>query len=158
MDDSRFIVIRAQFERQPKHGRALAWIAPELKDAGLKMLEDRTGDVRPARTWAGIVDASTFERFARAWRLRDETAERSSCTPAQDGHHPARSYAFDGMNWESGGESPIVYVSLHVFPIRAEDHHLSPVRGGWFKPHGPEEPSMSRERRGNAAPADAHTQ
>jgi hypothetical protein len=127
MRDPRFIVITVQYERQPGYGRSLGWIAPELEDAGLTLLEDQTDDVRPSRKWAGIVDGSTFERFATAWRLRDETSGPSSSPRTRDGPHLARSYAFDGMNWERGGESPIVYVSLHVFPIRAEAHRRVPI-------------------------------
>jgi hypothetical protein len=89
------------------------------------MLEDRTDNVRPSRTWAGIVDGSTFERIAKAWGLLDAADVPSSSTATQDGPHLARSYVFDGMNWERGGESPIVYVSLHVVPIRAEAHCAS---------------------------------
>jgi hypothetical protein len=128
MRGPRFIVISAQYERQPGYGRSLGWIAPELEHAGLIMLEDRMDDVRPSRTWAGIVDGFTFERFAKAWHLHDETAEQSSSSAIQDGQHHARSYVFDGMNWERDGESPIVYVSLHVFSTQAERHHRVPAK------------------------------
>ena len=30
-----------------------------------------------------------------------------------------RAYTFDGMNWEMGGESPIVYVSVLVGVVNA---------------------------------------
>jgi hypothetical protein len=113
-----FIVIKAQYEPRCAYGRSLGWIAPELKDAGLTLLEDHTDDERPARTWVGVVDGPTFRHFAKAWRLNDESDRASSCHVTYNSHQAERSYVLDGMNWEIGGESPIICVSLRVFPIR----------------------------------------
>lgn len=52
------------------------------------------------------MDRPTFQRFADAWQLHDE--------PTDDGHLATQTYTFDGMNWETGGKAPIVYVMLHV--------------------------------------------
>jgi hypothetical protein len=101
----RLITIKVAYERYPSHGRSLAWIAPELTDAGPIMTEDHTDELRPSRTWAGIVNGSTFERFAAAWQLRDET-DRPSSVVTRRGHPATHTYTFDGMNWEAGGESP----------------------------------------------------
>ena len=115
MGDDRYITMKAVYDRDLHCGRSLTWIAPELKDAGLTMTEDDTDGLSPSRTWAGIVDGPTFKRFADAWHLNDAT--------------PART--FDGMNWEVGGESPIVYVSVDVGVVPdgydAEAHHPPPV-------------------------------
>ena len=51
----------------------------------------------------------TFERFANAWQLLDGT----------DGRAPAGFYVFDGLNWESDGESSIVCVTLKVFGLES---------------------------------------
>ena len=101
MAASRYITIKVRYDRHPDHGRSLSWLAPELKDAGLKIIDDRLDAPSPSRTWAGAVDADTLERFAEAWRLSD--AQR---TP--------RRYVLDGMNWEADGVSPVVYVVVEV--------------------------------------------
>jgi hypothetical protein len=115
MGDSRNITIKVEYERDLHRGRSLTWIAPELKDARLTMTEDHTDGPSPSRTWAGNVDGPTFKRFADAWHLDDTTRKRT----------------FDGMNWEIGGHSPIVYVSLSVGVVQdghdAEARHPPPV-------------------------------
>lgn len=106
----RFLTITAVYDRHPSYGRTLDWLAPELTDARLPMTEDRSEDERsPSRTWAGTVHKPIFERFAAAWRLPDEGEDRLAGPVAHV-------YALDGMNWETGGESPIVCVSVSVGP------------------------------------------
>jgi hypothetical protein len=73
--------------------------------AGLSLVDERT-EPRPSRTWAGMVDGLTFEHFADVWQLHDELTDHTPPAP--------RTYTFDGMNWETEGESPIVYVTLYV--------------------------------------------
>jgi hypothetical protein len=70
----------------------------------------------PSRTWAGEVDGRTFERFARSWGLtqKDEGVSAWEAGDGKDETSYARTY--DGMNWEAGGESPIISVSVHVWP------------------------------------------
>jgi len=118
MTDDRYIIIRVAYDRQPGYGRSLEWIAPELKNARLRMTEDHADEASPSRTWAGIVDGPTFERFADAWKLGEETDDPTVGILTEDGYLATRAYTFDGMNWEAGGESPIVYVSLHVGVVR----------------------------------------
>jgi len=113
MVDPRYITITVQYDREPRYGRSLEWIAPELKDSALTMTEDQLDDPAPSRTWAGLVDGSTYEHFAHAWRLKD-TGDTTSRTPGDDRDHATHTYALDGMNWESGGESPIICVSVEV--------------------------------------------
>jgi hypothetical protein len=109
-----YVVIRVAYDRHPRSGRSLEWIAPELREAGLTMTEERTDEPACSRTWAGIVDGATFERFADAWRLDAKPHGRTLSLVTEAGDLDMRAYTFDGMNWESGGESPIVYVSLLV--------------------------------------------
>jgi hypothetical protein len=105
MADDRFIIITSTYEPGTRSYRSLGSLAPELTHARLSLVDERD-EPRPSRTWAGLVDGSTFECFADAWRLHDE--------PTDDGHPAARTYTFDGMNWETEGRSPIVYVTLRV--------------------------------------------
>ena len=114
MTPGRYIVIRVAYDRYPSYGRSLDWIAPELRDSGLRMRAHRDDRTGPSCTWAGFVDEATFERFATAWRL-DAMPHEPPFTPAsQAGHAAMRAYTFDGMNWEIDGMSPIVYVSVLV--------------------------------------------
>jgi hypothetical protein len=113
MVDPRYITITVQYDGVPKYGRSLGWIAPELKNSTLTMTDDHIAGPRPSRTWAGMVDGPTFERFARAWRLPGQI---TSTTPpvTDDPDRAPRTYTLDGMNWEVGGFSPIVWVSVQV--------------------------------------------
>ena len=102
----RHVTITVTYDLHPTYGRSLEWIAPELSDAGLTLIEDHTRGPQPWRAWAGVVDERTFKRFADAWHLDGGTDETCSAAPC--------TYTFDGMNWEAGGASPIVSVSVHV--------------------------------------------
>jgi hypothetical protein len=101
MANPRHITISVQYDRHPDYGRSLAWIAPELRDAGLEMTDDQLDQATPSRSWAGVVDGPVFERFAEAWGLDDADSN-------------PRIYVFDGMNWEAAGASPIVCVLVDV--------------------------------------------
>ena len=114
MTPDRYIVIRVAYDRHPSYGRSLAWIAPELRDAGLTLTEEHSAGMSPSRTWEGFVDGATFRRFADAWGMHHMPHVRTFCLVPEAGHVPMRAYTFDGMNWETGGESPIVYVSVLV--------------------------------------------
>lgn len=120
MTDDRYIVIKVEYDCHSGYGRFLEWIAPELRDAGLTMTEDHNDEPRPSRTWAGIVDGPTFERFADAWRLDATPYKRTLGLVTEAGELALSTcaYTLDGMNWETGGESPIVYVSLLVGVMR----------------------------------------
>ena len=121
MVGDRYVVIRVAYDCHPGYGRSLEWIAPEFRDAGLIMTEDHMGEPTRTRTWAGIVDGVTFERFAAAWRLDSKPHERTLGQMTEAGDVALRAYTFDGMNWEAGGESPIVYVSLLVGVVGDRD-------------------------------------
>ncbi len=114
MVNPHYITITVHYDRQPRYGRSLQWIAPELKDSALTMTEDHLGDPTPSRTWAGLVDGPTYEQFAEAWRLPKDTDETNSPTAGDDRVLVTHCYTLDGMNWETGSESPIVCVSLQV--------------------------------------------
>ena len=50
MVSSRYITITVRYDRQPRYGRSLQWIAPALKDSALTMTEDQLDDPTPSRT------------------------------------------------------------------------------------------------------------
>jgi len=76
--------------------RSLGWLAPKLVDADLTMTEDTLR----LRKWAGVIDGEVYARFADSWGI--------------DPHLTAYGHTWDGMEWESGGASPIVWASLTV--------------------------------------------
>jgi len=114
MVDPRYITITVQYDREPKYGRSLEWLAPELKDAALIMTEDHLGDPAPSRTWAGLVDGPTYEQLANAWRLPKHADNRNPRTTDDERDPDTHTYTLDGMNWEAGNASPIVCVSIEV--------------------------------------------
>ena len=101
----RYISITVAYEAGTNSQPGLGCIAPELKESGLRLVDERDGP-RPSRTWAGVVDGPTCEEFANAWRLPGE--------PSQEGLRAPYSRTFDGLNWQAEGESPIVYVTVRV--------------------------------------------
>lgn len=108
------ITIKVRYEPGVSHEASLAWIAPELRGARLALIDDQLDDPEPSRTWAGPVGERTFERFANSWGLMRQSpgANVSERCDGEDGTAQARTY--DGMNWEAGGESPIISVSVEV--------------------------------------------
>ncbi len=102
----------------------MGWIAPELTGGALRMRADLSDQSGESRTWAGFVDEATFKRSADVWRLDATPYKPAVGVVAEAGGLTVREYTLDGMNWEMGGMSPIVYVSVWV----------SEMRG----PHGPE--------------------
>jgi hypothetical protein len=109
---TRHITLTVRYEPGIRYGRSLTWLAPELGDAGLALIEDHTTDTVPWRTWAGTVDEPTYERFAATWRL-SEQGLRSTTMSGGKGQG-AFATTIDGMNWEIDGDSPIVSVSVQV--------------------------------------------
>lgn len=150
MSDNRYIVITAAYDQCTDYGRSLQWLAPELRDAGLAMIEDRTDGPSPSRTWAGIVDGRTFARFAHAWSLHDAPADGpSGVVTKEHGNGAARVHTLDGMNWEVDGESPIVYVSLQI----GREHPVepaSPTPKGRYEGTRSTNPSFGAWRRARA--------
>jgi len=95
MADQYFINLQVKYTPEANDvQRALAWLVPELVYAGLALTED-TFDMR---RWTGVVDSDTYTWFADAWDL-------------EAGSH---AFSFDGMEFETGGWSPILSVSLNV--------------------------------------------
>ena len=103
--NDRYITMTVAYDAATSSQPGLGWIAPELKDAGLRLVDERVGPP-PSRTWAGVVNGPTYRQFADAWRLPDEPFDAGPLTPYF--------HTFDGLNWETEGESPIVYVTLRV--------------------------------------------
>jgi hypothetical protein len=108
-----YIAITVRYESRLVRGRSLGRIAPELKDAGLSLIEDRLDDPQPSRTWAGYVDGPTYKRFATAWRLPAGEEGHEPCLRGRDDNNVLEQ-TFDGMNWEVNGTSPIVSVSVRA--------------------------------------------
>jgi hypothetical protein len=110
----RHISITVRCEPDANCGTSLARIAPELRHAGLRLVEDHLDDGRPTRTWDGAVDEGTFRRFATAWRLPRDDEELRADRPADRNETVGYTRTFDGMNWEIDGVSPIISVSVEV--------------------------------------------
>jgi hypothetical protein len=120
MAPSPYISITVRYEPGPQCGTSLGWIAPELRQAGLRLVEDHLDNQRPTRTWSGSVDEGTFRRFAAGWLLSREDEELSGDEAADRNETVAYTRTFDGMNWEIDGISPIISVSVNaVRRIRA---------------------------------------
>jgi hypothetical protein len=119
MTEDRYVVIRVAYDRHTSYGRSLAWVVAELRDAGLTLTEDHSAGPSPSRTWEGFVDGATFRRFADAWALRDKPYELTAGFVPGVGHLTMHAFTFDGMNWEMGGDSPIVYVSVLAGVVNA---------------------------------------
>jgi hypothetical protein len=86
------------------------WLVPELADAGLTLTEDSPD----LRKWAGVIDGDTYTRFAAGWGLETKPSEANLGMPGEHGELARYRYTFDGLEWESGGSSPIVWVRLTV--------------------------------------------
>ena len=125
MSDARYITIMIQYDQQARYGRSLKWVAPELRDAGLVLSEDHLGGSAPSRTWRGVVDGLTYERFAAAWRLEGMLDVPAPDTANEEHGARTRACTLDGMNWEAGGESPVVYVSVRVTPLGHAVEHTA---------------------------------
>jgi hypothetical protein len=105
--------------------RSAGWLVPELADAGLTLTED-TPD---SRTWAGMVDGDTYARFAEGWGLEHKPSEATLGVPGEHGDLACYSYTFDGLEWESGGSSPIVWMRLTVSEARKRTD--AETKRGW---------------------------
>lgn len=114
MPESHHITITVRYEPGVRYGKSLAWIAPELQDARLPLVEDHPEAPVHARTWSGAVDKSTFDRFATAWRLERSDEEFIDEGAEEWDDRVGYTRTFDGMNWETEGLSPIVSVSVRV--------------------------------------------
>jgi hypothetical protein len=116
MVGSQYIAITVRYEPGASYGTSLAWIAPELRAARLALIEDHLDDPMPSRTWAGSVDGRTLEPFAKSWALPREN-DGGSAPEHEDGNASTTcERTYDGLNWEVGGESPIISVSVQVGP------------------------------------------
>ena len=91
----RVVILAVDYEPGATHAqRSLGWVAPELVGAGLTMTDDMLG----VRRWAGFIDGDTYESFVDSW--------------GGDAQLATYRHTWDGMEWESGGSSPIVWASL----------------------------------------------
>jgi len=114
------IAITARYEPHVSRGTSLSWIAPELRGARLALVGDHLSDPMPSRTWAGVVDEQTFARFAKSWGLQRGNNGDSASELDDDTDNTPYTQTYDGMNWELGGKSPIISVSVEVEPAPAD--------------------------------------
>jgi len=120
----RYVILEAEYEPDAKEAeRSLRWLVPELVEADLMMTEPTPA----VRKWAGVIDGNTYERFADVWDLGNKAGELLVGVPTEDRHLLSHSYTWDGMEWELGERSPIVWMNLKVSePIGAELHQVEP--------------------------------
>jgi hypothetical protein len=90
------------WERSP--GR----LVPELVYAGWTLIEDAPD----SRNWAGVIDGDAFARFAAALGLENRRGEVTLGMTGEHGDLAGHSYVFDGLEWGSGGSSPVVWMRL----------------------------------------------
>ena len=130
MTEDRFILLTVAYERRAGRTPTLEYVAPELKDAGLTVIEDNHHGWNPSIRWAGLVDGPTFDRFADAWHLPDANDGPASSHAA--GQPAMHAHTLDGMNWETRGDSPIVFATVQVWVLgngheaEARAHHPLP--------------------------------
>ena len=124
MSEDRFVILTVAYERPAGRGPSLGWIAPELQGAGLSLIEEIHHGWNPCRRWAGLVDGPTFDRFADAWHLHDENDHPASGNP--DGNPMMLAHTLDGMNWDTQGESPVIFATVHVWVLG--DRHQARTR------------------------------
>lgn len=115
----RFIVLDVTYDRRQDYGRSLGWVAPALKDAsGLEMTEDYTEDddssEEPSRKWAGVITGAEWDALRSDWSIDEDDSEPNGGILTPFGFMESLAFNWDGMDWNVGGETPIVYVSLYV--------------------------------------------
>ena len=115
----RYVILAVEYERggATDEERSLGWLAPELADAGLSLVED----TRRVREWVGVIDGDTHARFAKRWGLGDRADQPGVGVLTEYGHLPCLTYTWDRMQWEGAEPSPIVWISVKLSePIEAE--------------------------------------
>jgi hypothetical protein len=124
MEERYVILVAADEPDATESTRSPGWLVPELVDARWTLTED-TPD---SRTWAGVIDGDSYARFAEGWGLENKPGEANLGMPGEHGHLASYSYTFDGLEWESGGYSPIVWMRLTVSePVKAPRRPHDPV-------------------------------
>jgi hypothetical protein len=109
--EERYVTLVAALEPDAADWvRSAGWLVPELADAGFTLTEDAPD----SRKWAGVVDGDTYARFAEGWGLEDKLSEATLGMPGEHGDLASYGHTFDGLEWESGGSSPIVWMRLTV--------------------------------------------
>ena len=120
--EKRYVILVAAYEAEAGDWwRTLGWLVPELVDAGLTVVEDTPG----SRKWAGAIDGDTYARFAKGWGLENKPSEANLSMPGTPVGLASYSYTFDGLEWQSGGSSAIVWMRLTVSePVKTDPEHI----------------------------------
>jgi hypothetical protein len=109
--ERRYVILVAAYEADAGDwARSLGWLVPELVDAGLTVIEDTPG----SRKWAGVIDGDTYARIAEGWGLENNPSEADLSISGERAELASYSYTFDGLEWESGGSSAIVWMRFTV--------------------------------------------
>ena len=121
--EERYVILVAAYEPDATDwARSPGWLVPELVDVGWTLTED-TPDLRK---WAGVIDGDSYARFAEGWGLDEKRCEANLGMPGEHGDVASCSYTFDGLEWESGGYSPVVWMRLTVSEPVKTDPDLLP--------------------------------
>ena len=97
VDGQYLITLRVKYEPDATDlQRSLGWVTPELVDADLTVTDGEN-----VREWSGVVDNATYARLDDAWGLDGQLGSRM----------------FDGLEWESEGSSPIIWVRLRSVSV-----------------------------------------
>jgi hypothetical protein len=116
--EKRYVILVAAYEPDAADwARSPGWLVPELVEAGWTLTED-TPD---SRTWHGVIDGDTYARFAEGWDLENKLTEANLSMPSEHPDLASYSYTFDGLEWESAGSSPIVWMRFTVSePVKTD--------------------------------------
>jgi hypothetical protein len=71
-------------------------------------------DTPDQRRWDGVIDADTYARVAEGLGLETRRGEANLSMSGEHGNLASYSYTFDGLEWESGGSSPVIWMRLTV--------------------------------------------
>jgi hypothetical protein len=107
----RYVTLAAAYEPDATDWvRSPGWLVPELVDARWTLIEAAPN----SRSYAGVIDADTYARVAEGLSLERKRGEANLSTPGEHGNLASYSYTFDGLEWESGGSSPVIWMRLTV--------------------------------------------
>ena len=66
------------------------------------------------RKWSGAIPESVYQKLVSDWSIDSDDSEPNMGMLTEYGHLEGYRFHWSGMDWNSGGETPIQYVSLSV--------------------------------------------